>query len=116
MQPRPGVGLPRSTWGSSFHRRTAEGVQTSGIELAFPCLWVAPWTRDNGATPLRNTLNLVIMGQDEALIDATLDDRSIRNVYVGELPSYFSRPNMPHDGYLAEFLMKAKGFVRSSHP
>jgi hypothetical protein len=95
---------------------TAEGVQTSGVELAFPCLWVAPWTRDNGAMPLRNTLNLVIMGRDEALIDAALDDRSIRNVYVGELPSYFSRPNMPHDGYLAEFLMKAKGFVRYSRP
>ena len=37
-------------------------------------------------------------------------------VYFRELPSYFSAPNMPHDGYLAEFLMKAKGFVRSSRP
>lgn len=93
---------------------SAEGVQTSGVELAFPCLWVAPWSPGDGAAPLRNTLNLVIMGRDEALIDAALDDQSIRNVYVGELPSYFSAPNMPHDGYLAEFLMKAKGFVRAS--
>ena len=53
------------------------------------------------------------MGRDEALIAAALADRSIRNVYVGELPSYFGGPNMPHDGYLAEFLMTAKGFVRS---
>jgi hypothetical protein len=68
-------------------------------------LRVAPWSPDDGAAPLRNTLNLVIMGQDEELIDTALDDRSIRNVYVGQLPSYFSAPNMPHDGYLAEFLM-----------
>jgi acyl-CoA reductase-like NAD-dependent aldehyde dehydrogenase len=93
---------------------TAEGVQTAGVELAFPCVWVAPWSSGDGAGPLRNTLNLVIMGQDEALIDAALDDQSIRNVYVGEVPSYFGAPNMPHDGYLAEFLMKAKGFVRSA--
>ena len=90
----------------------AEQVQTSGVELAFPCLWVAPWSREDGARPLRNTLNLVIMGSDEALIDAALEDQSIRNVYVGEVPSYFSTPSMPHDGYLAEFLMRAKGVVR----
>jgi hypothetical protein len=93
---------------------TAEGVQTTGVELAFPCVWVAPWSPGDGAGPLRKTLNLVIMGRDEALIDAALDDQSIRNVYVGEVPSYFGAPNMPHDGYLAEFLMKAKGFVRSA--
>lgn len=92
---------------------TAEGVQSWGAELAFPCVWIAPWSRGDGAAPLRNTLNLVIMGRDEALIGAALADRSIRNVYVGELPSYFGGPAMPHDGYLAEFLMTAKGFVRS---
>ena len=27
-------------------------------------------------------------------------------------PSYFGAPDMPHDGYLADFLMKAKGFLR----
>lgn len=91
---------------------SAEGVQESGVELAFPCLWIAPWSRTDGASPLRNTLNLVIMGSDEALIDAALDDQSVRNVYVGVVPSYFSTPSMPHDGYLADFLMRAKGVVR----
>lgn len=90
---------------------TAEDLQTSGIELAFPCLWFAPWSQDDGAGPLRNTLNLVIIGGNEPLIDSALNNRSIRNVYVGAVPSYFSAPNMPHDGYLSEFLMRAKGFV-----
>ncbi len=93
---------------------SAEGVQTSGIELAFPCAWIAPWSRKDGATPLRNTLNLVIMGWDDALISDAIADRSIRNVFVGELPSYFGAPNMPHDDYLAGFLMKAKGYARST--
>lgn len=94
---------------------TAEGLQTSGVELAFPCLWFAPWTQKDGAAPLRNTLNLVIIGGNAQLIDAALDDRSIRNVYIGAVPSYFSAPHMPHDGYLSEFLMKAKGFVLASN-
>jgi hypothetical protein len=91
---------------------SAEAVQTSGVELAFPCVWIAPWSRAEGAAPLRNTLNLVLMSSDESLIEAALGDQSIRNVYVGEVPSYFSTPAMPHDGYLAEFLMRAKGVVR----
>ena len=87
-------------------------LQTKGIELAFPCLWFAPWSAEDGLEPLRNTLNLVLIGSDDALIDAALEDGTIRNVYAGAVPSFFGASNMPHDGYLADFLMKPKGFVR----
>lgn len=89
----------------------ADKVQSQGIELAFPCVWVAPWQPSDGLTPLQNTLNLVLVGAQETLAEAALDDPSIRNVYQGAVRSYFSAPHMPHDGYLAEFLMKPKGFV-----
>jgi len=87
-------------------------VQRAAIELAFPCV-VSPWSPDDGIEPLQNTLNLVLMGEEGELIDQTLDDPSIRNVYVGEVPSFFSRPQMPHDNYPAGFLMRSKGFVRT---
>ncbi len=91
---------------------SAEAVQTSGIEMAFPCLWFAPWSKEDGARALRSTLNLVIIGGDDDLVDAVLDDPSIRNVYAGAVPTLFGGPKMPHEGYLSEFLMKPKGFLR----
>ncbi|MBC2666683.1 aldehyde dehydrogenase family protein [Novosphingobium flavum] len=91
---------------------SAADVQTKGIELAFPCLWFAPWSPEDGLAPLKSTLNLVLIGAEDGLIEAGLEDGSIRNVYAGAVRSYFSAPNMPHDGYLADFLMKSKGYVR----
>jgi hypothetical protein len=43
--------------------------------------------------------------------------RSIRwptssNVYSGDYPTCYSAPGMPHDGYLADFPMRCKGFAR----
>lgn len=93
---------------------SAAHVQAAAVELAFPCVWVSSWNTADGLEPLRNTLNLVLMGESGALIDEALDDLTIRNVYVGELPSFFSRPGMPHDNYLAGFLMRSKGYVRVS--
>jgi len=92
---------------------SAADVQSKGIELAFPCLWFAPWEQADGLAPLSNTLNLVVIGANDQLVEAALENGSIRNVYAGAVPSYFGAPHMPHDGYLAEFLMKAKGFVRA---
>lgn len=91
---------------------SASEVSSRGIELAFPCLWFAPWRPEDGVAPLRDTLNLVLIGNVGDLVEEALDDRSIRNVYAGAVRSYFSAPNMPHDGYLADFLMRPKGFLR----
>jgi acyl-CoA reductase-like NAD-dependent aldehyde dehydrogenase len=71
---------------------TAEDVQSSGVELAFPCLWFAPWSKDDGVRSMRNTLNLVIIGGSDSLIEAALDDPSIRNVYAAAVPTLFGGP------------------------
>lgn len=88
-----------------------DDVQAKAVELAFPNVWVSPWSMEDGMAPLRNTLNLVIMGDRPELIDKAVEDRTVRNVYVGELPSTFSAPGMPHDDYLSGFLMRSKGYV-----
>jgi acyl-CoA reductase-like NAD-dependent aldehyde dehydrogenase len=84
----------------------------TGIEMSFPCVWVAPWSRSEGIEPLKNTLALTAITQDEQLIDLLADEPSIRNVYIGDHSTHWMAPWVPHDGYLAEFLMRTKGIIR----
>ena len=37
------------------------------------------------------------------------------NVYSGHHPTYETTPVIPHNGYLADFLMRNKGFIRDWH-
>lgn len=82
-----------------------------GVELPFPCVWVSPWTPGDGTGALKNTLALTVIGQDAGLAERLLDEPSIRNVYLGPHSTLWSAPGVPHDGYLADFLMESKGFI-----
>lgn len=84
-----------------------------GVELPFPCVWVAPWTPDDGITPLRNTLVLTAITGNDALIDELLAEPTISNVYCGDHPTYWIEPGVPHDGYLGEFLMRSKTVIHA---
>ncbi|MGH3752214.1 MAG: aldehyde dehydrogenase family protein [Pseudonocardiaceae bacterium] len=96
-----------------FQVPRADARQT-GIELGFPCVWVAPWSAGDGIEPLRNTLVLTAITEDERLIERLVAEPSISNVYLGDHPTYWMRPGVPHDGYLAEFLMRTKTVIRDS--
>ncbi|GLX11226.1 aldehyde dehydrogenase family protein [Microbispora sp. NBRC 16548] len=85
----------------------------TGIELSFPCVWFAPWSRADGIEPLRNTLVLTAITEDAGLVDHLVEDPSIRNVYLGDTPTYLMPPWVPHDAYLGEFLMRTKGVIRT---
>ena len=82
------------------------------IELPFPCVWVAPWSRGAGLEPLRRSLVITAITGDEELIDDLLAEPTVANVYRGRHPTYFAAPQIPHDGFLADALMRNKGFVR----
>ncbi|GEM30741.1 hypothetical protein NN3_17480 [Nocardia neocaledoniensis NBRC 108232] len=84
-----------------------------GIELAFPCVWVGPWRPSDGIAPLRDSLVLTAMTTRAELVDALLNEPTITNLYLGDNPTTWLRPGVPHDGYLAEFLMRCKGMIRS---
>lgn len=90
----------------------SSGAPQTGIELGFPCVWVAPWSKDDGIEPLRNSLVLTAITEDERLIERLVADPSISNVYLGDHLTYWMRPGVPHDGYLAEFLMRTKAVIR----
>ena len=84
---------------------------TLNVELPFPCVWVSPWSRDAGTAPLRNSLVVTAMTGDDALIDDLLAEPTVTNVYAGNHPTYYSAPEIPHDGFLADVLMRNKGFI-----
>lgn len=96
----------------AVHVLAAPDVNKLNTELPFPCVWVSPWSRDDGTVPLRHSLVVTAITNDEALIDALLAEPTVANVYYGRHPTYYSAPEVPHDGFLADFLMRTKGFVR----
>ncbi len=82
------------------------------VELPFPCVWVSPWSRDDGVEPLRHSLVVTAITGDEGLVDSLLAEPTIANVYRGNHPTYYAAPGIPHDGFLADALMRSKGFIR----
>jgi acyl-CoA reductase-like NAD-dependent aldehyde dehydrogenase len=89
----------------------SDGPQAQ-IELAFPCVWVAPWSPEAGVEPLKQTLALTAITEDAGLVDALIAEPTIRNVYVGDHPTWWIEPGIPHDGFLADFLMESKAVIR----
>jgi acyl-CoA reductase-like NAD-dependent aldehyde dehydrogenase len=95
----------------SVHVLPSANDSRARIELPFPCLWFAPWSRADGIEALKDTLIMTVLGADEELIDRLVNEPSIRSLYVGSHPTYWAEPQLPHDGYLSSFLMTPKGFV-----
>jgi acyl-CoA reductase-like NAD-dependent aldehyde dehydrogenase len=87
-------------------------AEQTNIELAFPCVWVAPWTRQAGTAVFNDTLVLTVLTKDERLLDDLLTNPTIKNLYLGDHPTYWMAPGVPHDAYLGEFLMRTKAVIR----
>ncbi|WP_106972957.1 aldehyde dehydrogenase family protein [Streptomyces anulatus] len=101
------LGDGSAALGPAVHLVDDPTAEQMGLEMPFPCVWVAPWSPDHGAAPLRGSLVVGVAGGNTALVDALLDEPSIRNVYGLDRPTWWLPPEMPHDGYLAEFLMRS---------
>ena len=96
----------------AVHLMAHPDVAKLNVELPFPCVWVSPWSRSDGLDPLRQSLVLNAITNDDDLIDDLLAEPTIANVYRGQHPTYYGAPEIPHDGFLADFLMRNKGVVR----
>lgn len=86
------------------------------VELPFPCVWIAPWSPRAGRELLRHSLVVTAITGDEQLVDDLLAEPTIGNVYCGPHPTWCSAPAMPHDGFLADALMRNKGFIGDQRP
>jgi hypothetical protein len=96
----------------AVHLMTKPDVTKLNVELPFPCVWVSPWSRSDGIAPLRHSLVINAITNDDKLIDDLLVEPTIANVYRGHHPTYYGAPEIPHDGFLADFLMRNKGVIR----
>ena len=96
----------------AVHLLANPDVTKLNVELPFPCVWVSPWSRSDGIAPLRHSLVINAITNDDDLIDALLAEPTIANVYRGDHPTYYGAPEIPHDGFLADFLMRNKGVIR----
>jgi acyl-CoA reductase-like NAD-dependent aldehyde dehydrogenase len=96
----------------AVHQVLRPDAPQTRIEFGFPCVWVAPWSRADGIAPLRDTLILTAITDDHDLVDQLLAEPTISNVYLGDHPTWETDPSLPHDGYLAEFLMRTKTVIR----
>ena len=96
----------------AVHLMARPDVSKLNVELPFPCVWVSPWSRSDGLEPLRHSLVINAITNDEDLIDDLLAEPTIANVYRGHHPTYYGAPEIPHDGFLADFLMRNKGVIR----
>ncbi|MFJ9864319.1 aldehyde dehydrogenase family protein [Streptomyces sp. NPDC101165] len=84
-----------------------------GVELPFPCVWVAPWRRAEGVGPLDDSLALTLLTDDTALVQEALESPGVRTVLHGRVPGWWKDPFLPHDGYLGQFLQEARGYAAS---
>ncbi|MDT5309823.1 MAG: hypothetical protein QOE48_5529 [Mycobacterium sp.] len=96
----------------AVHLMARPDVAKLNVELPFPCVWVSPWSRADGLEPLRHSLVISAITGDADLIDDLLAEPTIANVYCGHHPTHHAAPEIPHDGFLADFLMRNKGFIR----
>jgi acyl-CoA reductase-like NAD-dependent aldehyde dehydrogenase len=108
------LGDGRAALRPAVHLLAELDTEKINTELAFPCVWVAPWQRADGTGPLRDSLVVSAFTEDDGLVADLLDEPTIANVYRGPVPTYFTAPGLPHDGFLAEFLMRTKGFTTLS--
>lgn len=95
----------------ALHLLSAPDLRQLNTELAFPCVWVSPWSRSDGIAPLRRSLVLNAITTDADLLDQLIVEPTITNLYNGVATTTWE-PQIPHDGYFADFLMRNKGSFR----
>lgn len=67
--------------------------------------------RTDGIAPLHDTLVLSPLTHDDVLLDALLAEPTIANLYIGDHPTCWMAPGVPHDSYLSDFLMRSKAVI-----
>ncbi|BBY64890.1 aldehyde dehydrogenase family protein [Mycolicibacterium helvum] len=105
------LGDGRAALRPAVHLLTDLDPGKLNTELPFPCVWVASWQRTDGLGPLRDSLVVGAFTEDDRVVDDLLAEPTIANVYRGPVPTYYTATGLPHDGFLADFLMRTKGFV-----
>nr|AAC46357.1 unknown [Pantoea agglomerans]AAN40897.1 EhpH [Pantoea agglomerans] len=63
---------------------------------------------------LAPALVVTVASGNKNLINAIANVPGVKNFYIGQVPTVWMHPDVPHDGYLAEFLMQTRGYCVNS--
>lgn len=77
-------------------------------ELLFPCVSVLPFEQQNLYDLLKGSLSVTLYSKNIKMINEVLSCPDIGNIYVGDIPTTWMSNNLPHDGYISEFLIKGR--------
>lgn len=98
---RPRTSSPRTTWTrstSSGHFRACGSRPGAGASRLEP-------------RQLSSAANAITT--DEGLIDDLVNEPTVSNGYTGEHCTYETAAEVPHDGFLADFLMRSIDMIRA---
>ena len=90
----------------------------SAVALQCSCIWLAQIPGRRVGSSRRNSAHLEYVHPASQLRETVPRRCSFPNqvssgdVYSGHHRTYEMTPAIPHDGYLADFLMRNKGFIR----
>ena len=71
---------------------------------------IAPFDRARNLAAIGPALVVTLATGDETLISAVARLPDIRNLYIGDVPTTWMRPHVPHDGFLNAFLVTTRGY------
>ncbi|MDE1479724.1 aldehyde dehydrogenase family protein [Xenorhabdus bovienii] len=90
----------------------AESFDSPLIQLEFPVAAVtfAPFNCDDNLDVIAPALVVTVASENPSLISYVADIPAIRNLYIGQVPTVWMQPHVPHDAFIAEFLMTTRGY------
>jgi hypothetical protein len=78
----------------------------------FPCVWVAPRSRTTRLELRRRSLAVNAITTDEGLIEDLVYGPTVSNSYSGQHGTYEIAPEVPHNRFSADFLMRSIEMLR----
>ncbi|AYA39307.1 aldehyde dehydrogenase family protein [Xenorhabdus nematophila] len=90
----------------------AESLDSPLIRLEFPVAAVtfAPFHCNDNLDVIAPALVVTVASENLSLISYIADIPAIRNLYIGQIPTIWMQPHVPHDAFIAEFLMTTRGY------
>ena len=93
----------------AVHLLAAPNVDIINVELPFPCVWVSAVVARRRVAPLRNSLVISAI-TERRQPDRRAGRRADRDQRLSRPPpTHLAAPHIPHEGFLADFLMRNRG-------
>lgn len=80
------------------------------LELPIAAVTFSSFNHNNDLNALTPALVITVASSNPTLIERVSAIPAVRNLYIGQIPTVWMHPDVPHDGYLAEFLMTTRGY------